>query len=50
MQMTMSMFASSADYWKARAELAEATISELAKELECKPQEIIPDIDFLRLC
>ena len=33
----MSMFATSADYWKARAELAEATVHETAHELGCEP-------------
>ena len=37
MQLTMSMFATQADYWKARAELAEKTVEETAKELGCKP-------------
>lgn len=37
MQLTMSMFATQADYWKARAELAEKTVEETAKELGCEP-------------
>ena len=35
MELTMSMFATPADYWKARAELAEATVRELVQELGC---------------
>ena len=37
MQLTMSMFATQADYWKARAELAESTVTETANELGCEP-------------
>lgn len=37
MELAMSMFATSADYWKARAELAEATVHETARELGCEP-------------
>ena len=37
MQLTMSMFATQKDYWKARAELAEKTVEETAKELGCAP-------------
>ncbi len=37
MELTMSMFATQADYWKARAELAERTVVETAKELGCAP-------------
>lgn len=37
MELTMSMFATQADYWKARAELAETTVLETAKELGCEP-------------
>ena len=37
MELTMSMFASQKDYWKARAELAEKTVEETAKELGCEP-------------
>lgn len=37
MELTQSMFATSAEYWKARAELAEGTIAELAEELKCEP-------------
>lgn len=35
MQLTMSMFATQADYWKARAELAEKTVQETAQALGC---------------
>lgn len=35
MELTMSMFATQADYWKARAELAETSVQELARELCC---------------
>jgi hypothetical protein len=37
MILSMSMFASSADYWKARAELAETTVRETAEALGCEP-------------
>ena len=37
MDLTMSMFATQADYWKARAYLAEATVRETAAALNCKP-------------
>ena len=37
MQVSMSMFASSADYWKFRAELAETTVRETAEALGCEP-------------
>ena len=37
MEVSMSMFASSADYWKFRAELAEATVRETADALGCEP-------------
>lgn len=33
----MSMFATQADYWKARAELAEKTVAETAYALGCEP-------------
>lgn len=33
----MSMFATQADYWKARAEMAERTVTETANELGCEP-------------
>jgi len=36
MELSQSMFASSADYWKARAELAETTVHETAKALRCE--------------
>jgi len=36
MELTMSMFATQADYWKARAELAEKTVEETARELGCE--------------
>lgn len=35
MQLTMSMFATKADYWKARAEMADKTIIEIAEQLKC---------------
>ena len=37
MELTMSMFATRADYWKARADLAEQTMHETAEALGCKP-------------
>ena len=37
MKLSMSMFASSADYWKFRAELAETTVRETAQALGCEP-------------
>ena len=37
MELSMSMFASSADYWKCRAELAETTVRETAETLGCEP-------------
>lgn len=37
MELTMSMFANKADYWRARAELAERTVLETAKEMGCEP-------------
>lgn len=37
MELTMSMFATQADYWKARAELAETTVCETAAALGCEP-------------
>ena len=37
MDLTMSMFSTQADYWKARADLAEATVRETASALGCKP-------------
>ena len=37
MELSMSMFASSADYWKFRAELAETTVRETAEALGCEP-------------
>ena len=37
MDLTMSMFATQADYWKARADLAEVTVRETAAALGCKP-------------
>ena len=37
MELTMSMFATRADYWKARADLAEQTMYETAEALGCKP-------------
>ena len=37
MDLTMSMFATPADYWKARADLAELTVRETAAALGCKP-------------
>lgn len=36
MQLTMSMFATQADYWKARSGLLEETVSEVAAELGCE--------------
>lgn len=36
MELTMSMFATPADYWKARAELAERIVQETAQELGCE--------------
>lgn len=36
LELTMSMFATQADYWKARAELAETTVHEIAKALRCR--------------
>lgn len=35
MELTMSMFATQADYWQARAEAAEQTVQEIAKALGC---------------
>ena len=37
MDLTMSMFSTQADYWKSRADLAEATVRETASALGCKP-------------
>lgn len=37
MELAMSMFATQADYWRARSELAEATVQETARELGCEP-------------
>jgi hypothetical protein len=37
MKLSMSMFASSADYWKAYAELSSQTVIETAQELGCEP-------------
>lgn len=34
MDLSMSMFASTADYWKARAELAEKSLADLQAEIE----------------
>ncbi len=50
MELTMSMFATQADYWKARAELAETTVAETAEALGCKPdnEEMLGRVDKLR--
>jgi len=50
MELTMSMFATQADYWKARAELAETTVRETAEALGCDPdnETILSKIDELR--
>ena len=37
MELTMSMFADSAEYWKVRAEMAEMTVKETAEALGCEP-------------
>ena len=37
MDLTMSMFSTPADYWKARSDLAEETVRETAAALGCKP-------------
>ena len=37
MDLTISMFSTQAEYWKARADLAEATVRETASALGCKP-------------
>lgn len=50
MELTMSMFATQADYWKARAELAETTVAETAEALGCRPdnEEMLGKVDELR--
>lgn len=50
MNLTLSMFATPADYWKARAELAEQTLHEVAKELgcECDNEEMLQAIYNLK--
>jgi hypothetical protein len=50
MELTMSMFATQADYWKARAELAETTVRETAEALSCAPdnEEMLRKVDELR--
>lgn len=35
MELTMSMFATQADYWKARSGLHEGTVAEVAMEIGC---------------
>lgn len=35
MELTMSMFATQDDYWKARSGLHEGTVAEVANELNC---------------
>lgn len=49
MELTMSMFATQVDYWKARAELAESTVAETARELGCENdnEAILAAIDAL---
>jgi len=37
MELTMSMFATQADYWKARAELAETTVRKTAGRWDACP-------------
>lgn len=37
MSLSMSKFANSADYWKARAELVETTMRQTAEALGCEP-------------
>ena len=46
----MSMFATQVDYWKARAELAESTVAETARELGCENdnEAILTVIDALK--
>jgi hypothetical protein len=44
MELTMSMFATQADYWKARAEQAERTIKEVADALGIGEQARTPAV------
>jgi len=50
MELTMSMFATQADYWKARAEIAETTVEETAEALGCVPdnEAMLRKVDELR--
>lgn len=50
MELTMSMFATQADYWKTRAELAETVVAEVAHELGCENdnEAILTAIDALK--
>jgi hypothetical protein len=50
MELTMSMFATQADYWKARAELAETTVRKTAGALGCVPdnEAMLSKVDELR--
>ena len=50
MELTMSMFATQADYWQARAELAEAVVADTARELGCENdnEAILVAIDALK--
>lgn len=50
MNLTMSMFSTQTDYWKARAEQAEKTVQETAKVLGCAPgnEEMLMQAERLR--
>ena len=50
MDLTISMFATQTDYWRARAELAEEAVADMAKDLGCGAdnEAILLAVDDLR--